>query len=596
MGEGPHTRPQWGPQPLANGTTRFALWAPDQPTLSLRTPSGDLPMQAADGGWFTIDTTAVAPGEGYGFVLPDGFCVPDPAARAQMGNVHGFSKLVDHGAYQWQTDWQGRPWHETVIMELHIGTFTPGGTYRAAIDKLDHLVAAGVTAIELLPLAQFGGNRGWGYDGVLLYAPHNAYGSTDDLKALIDAAHARGLVVFLDVVYNHFGPDGNYLGKYASRFFDADRHTPWGAAIAFDEPAVRDFFIANPLYWLSEFRFDGLRFDAIDHIRDPSERHILVEMASAIRNRFDRPVHLHTEDERNVIFLHPYENGAPTLFTGEWNDDYHNVIHPIATGESEGYYGDFVDNRWGTLARALTEGFIFQGEPSKIHDNTPRGVPSAGQPLTAFVIFNQNHDQVGNRAFGDRLISLTTREMLAALTAVHLLAPQIPLLWMGEEWGETNPFCFFTDFDGDLAAAVRKGRRNEFAKFDAFVDPDTREDIPDPNDMATFAMSRIDWTKPQTPEGAQWLALYSGLLKARADHIVPRLKDIAPHAGRIIEAADGVVRVAWTMGDGATTTMLFNASDSAVPLPAGQLIAAVEAGALTNAPTGAPLSTVVTLS
>ena len=571
----------WGANVLADGRARFRLWAPDQSSLMLRTPTGDCAMDRLDGGWFELVTDRVPVGGAYSFVLSDGFAVPDPAARAQAGDVHGPSKLVDPAAYAWATDWPGRTWEETVIYEMHVGTFTPEGTFRAAIDKLPHLADLGVTAVEVMPVAQFGGRRGWGYDGVLLYCPHAEYGAPEDFKAFVDAAHAHGLMVFLDVVYNHFGPDGNYLARYAAGFFHPERHTPWGAAIAFDEPAVRAYFVENALTWLTEYRLDGLRFDAIDHIDDPSGEPIIVEMARRIRETFDRPVHLHTEDERNIIGLHPYEDGKPTRFTAEWNDDYHNVMHPIATGDSEGYYADFVDNRWGKLARALAEGFVFQGEPSKIHGNRPRGVASAGQPLTAFVIFNQNHDQVGNRAFGERLLDLAEPDVVAAFTAVLLLSPQIPLLFMGEEWGETRPFCFFTDFDGDLAAQVRKGRRNEFAKFDAFIDPDTRDDIPDPNARSTFEASKVDWARRDAEDGRAWIAFTRALLAVRRREIAPRLHRIPARSGAIRTVEDGQVTVAWTLGDGARLTMAINLSETdGGPVPEGDVIAAVVGGGL----------------
>jgi len=586
----------WGANLLEGGGARFRLWAPDLERLSLRTPAGDLAMTREADGWFALDTDAVPVGGAYGFVLPDGFVVPDPAARAQTGDVHGLSRLVDPGAYRFRTPWAGRPWHEAVIYELHIGTFTPEGTFAAAAEKLDHLADLGITAVEVMPVAQFAGERGWGYDGVLLYAPHNVYGTPEDFKAFVDEAHRHGLMVLLDVVYNHFGPDGNYIAKYAGHFFDPARHTPWGAAIAFDEPAVRAFFVDNPLTWLTEYNLDGLRFDAIDHVRDQSAEPILMEMARRIRETFDRPIHLCTEDERNIVDLHPYVDGRPTRFTAEWNDDYHNVIHPIATGDSEGYYADFVTDHERKLARGLAEGFIFQGEPSKSHNGEPRGVPSAGQPMTAFVIFNQNHDQVGNRAFGERLIDLSEHDMVVALSVVLLLSPQIPLLWMGEEWGETNPFCFFCDFDGELAAAVREGRRNEFAKFDAFIDPTTRSDIPDPNAASTFEASRIDWQKPKTERGRRWLDLFKHLLKVRAAEIVPRLAAIEPHAGRILRAVDDIVAVEWTLADGARLRMTINLSaEEVVERLPGRLIAAVAEGALIEEARLGPHGVVVTL-
>lgn len=587
----------WGAHRLADAHTRFRLWAPDEPTLALRTPVGDMAMDQQANGWFELVTDAVAPGEGYGYVLPDGFVVPDPAARAQMDDVHGLSMLVDPTAFEWRHPPPMRRWEDTVILEIHIGTFTEEGTFAAAIEKLPHVAATGVTAVEIMPVAQFGGRRGWGYDGVLFYCPHQTYGGVDGMKAFVDAAHQLGLMVFLDVVYNHFGPDGNYLHKYAGRFFDQGRHTPWGAAVAFHERAVRQFFIDNPLYWLTEYNLDGLRFDAIDHIKDPTEEHVLVTMARHVRETFDRPIHLHTEDERNILALHPYENGVPKLYTAEWNDDYHNVMHPIVTGDNEGYYADFVENHWAKLARALAEGFVFQGEPSKSHDGAKRGVASAGQPLTAFVAFNQNHDQVGNRAFGERLIDLGQHDTVALFACVLLLSPQIPLLFMGEEWGETRPFSFFTDFDGALAEAVRKGRRNEFKKFDAFIDPDARADIPDPNDIGTFLASKIDWERPRSEDGAAWLAFFRALIATRREHLVPRLGNMPGHAGRVLAADDGIVDVAWAFADGSTMTMAINLSNAdAGPPPAGRLVAAVAGGRLCAPESRVPCSVFVTLT
>lgn len=568
----------WGTTLLGGGRARFRLWAPDVDSLALRTPAGDLAMEATGGGWFALETDAVPVGGGYGFVLPSGLVVPDPAARAQVGDVHGLSKLVDPAAYRFETPWQGRPWAEAVLYELHIGTFTEEGTFAAAAEKLGHLAELGVTAVEVMPVAQFAGRRGWGYDGVLLYAPHNTYGTPEDFKRFVDTAHSHGLMVLLDVVYNHFGPDGNYIGQYASAFFDAERHTPWGGAIAFAEPHVRSFFVDNPLMWLAEYNLDGLRFDAIDHVRDDSPESILEEMARRIRETFDRPVHLCTEDERNIISLHPYEDGLPTRFTAEWNDDFHNMIHAVATGENEGYYADFAADRTARLARCLAEGFIFQGEPSRGHDGEPRGVVSKGQPPTAFVIFNQNHDQVGNRAFGERLVDLAEHDMVAMLTAMLLLSPQIPLLFMGEEWGETNPFSFFCDFDGELGGLVREGRRNEFKKFDAFRASASREEIPDPNAPATFTASRIDWSHASSEEGGRWLAFYKRLLKLRAQEIVPHLSETRGDWGTVERAEDGILAVTWRLA-GRTLRMTANltAEDPGETCP-GRLVAAVAGG------------------
>ena len=553
----------WGAE-MVEGGTRFRLWAPAQDRLALRCDGADHPMEPDGSGWFEVSLPGVGAGQEYGFVLDSGQVVPDPAARAQAGDVHGLSRVVDPKAFDW-SPWTGRAWEEAVILEVHIGTFTPEGTFRAAIERLPHLVKTGITVLEIMPVAQFAGNRGWGYDGVLPYAPHPAYGAPDDLKALIDAAHRLGLMVLLDVVYNHFGPEGNYLAAYAPDFFDAQRQTPWGDAIAYDLDPVRRFFVENALYWLDEYHLDGLRLDAIDHVLDPATPDILTEIAQQVRTRFPQ-AHLTTEDNRNITHLHERDrDGTPRLYTAEWNDDFHNVAHVIATGESEGYYVDFTDDHWPKFARALAEGFIWQGEHSPYAD-AARGAPSAHLPPTAFVDFLQNHDQTGNRAFGERLMTLSSPTMIKALMTIHLLSPHIPLLFMGEEWGETRPFAFFTDFEGDLARAVREGRRREFASFPAFEDAALRERIPDPNAIGTFEASRIDWTRPTTTEGRAWLDFTQGLLALRHARIVPHLKGAGGNAGRVLLAQDGLIAVDWQL-NGAVLGLRANLSEAAAILP-----------------------------
>ena len=525
-------------------------------------PSGKAQdMERAGDGWFELSTDLVKPGEGYLFELPDGMHVPDPAARAQLDDVHGPSKLVDPRAYDWQTpDWRGRPWEDAVIYELHTGTFTAEGTFGGIESKLDHLVALGVSVLELMPVAQFAGNRGWGYDGVLMYAPHIAYGGPDALKHLVDAAHTRGLMVFLDVVYNHFGPDGNYLHSYAPDFFDDTRHTPWGAAIAYERPPVRVYFVENALYWLQEYRFDGLRLDAVDQLRDDS---LLLDIAKTVRSRItDRHVHLTTEDERNVTFLTERTDGVAKLYSGEWNDDFHHAAHVIAVGESDGYYQDYIDSPIADLARALAEGYVYQGEPSPFRDGERRGELSAWLPPSAFVDFLQNHDQAGNRAFGERLSSLAEPDAIEALTAVLLLAPQTPLLFMGEEWGETRPFQYFTDFEGELAAQVREGRRNEFRKWRIFADPKSREQIPDPNAMSTFEASQLDWAKAGHAPYGERLAFVSHLLKVRRERIVPLISSIPGNAGTVLGADEQGLSVSWKLSDSSALTMSANLSDT----------------------------------
>jgi malto-oligosyltrehalose trehalohydrolase len=404
---------------------------------------------------------------------------------------------------------------------------------------------------------------------VLLYAPHTAYGSPDGLKRLIDRAHARGLMVLLDVIYNHFGPDGNYLHLYAPHFFDASRQTPWGAAINFTQPPVRRFMIENALYWLEEYQCDGLRLDAIDHVRDPSTPHILEELATEVRRRLpDRHIHLTTEDNRNITRLHERDAaGKSQLYTAEWNDDAHHVAHVIATGETEGYYADYIDEPLEQLARALAEGYVYQGEPSPFDDGKPRGEPSRHLPPLAFVNFLQNHDQIGNRAFGERLTVLATPAAIDVLTAILLLAPQVPMIYMGEEWGETRPFQFFADFNGELAIAVREGRRSEFRKWRQFSDPDLRATIPDPSAIETFDNSRVDWSAPMRSPHRERLALVRRLIEIRLHVLAPLLSGVGGHAAITSDAADGIIHVAWILG-GRRFSVVANLTEQTRPLPA----------------------------
>lgn len=555
----------WGAELIPGGGARFRLWAPSVASLDLIGPDIEIAMERGDDGWFETVTDRIAPGNGYGFRLPDGLTVPDPAARAQTADVHGLSRLVDPNAFRWRyPEWRGRPWEEAVIYELHTGAFSDEGTFRGIETRLAHLAETGVTAVEIMPVAQFGGARGWGYDGTLLYAPHSAYGGPEGLKSLVDAAHRAGLMVILDVVYNHFGPDGNYLPLYASAFFDESRHTPWGAGIAYGQPAVRDFFIENVLYWLEEYRLDGLRFDAINEIQDQSDEPILDEIARTVRSRFtNRYIHLTTEDDRNITRLHERDpDGRPRLFTAEWNDDFHHAAHVAATHEAEGYYMDFAADAVPKLVRALAEGYVYQGEASEFWEGKARGVPSTHLPPTAFVNFIQNHDQVGNRAFSERLTDLAPPECVEALTAILLLSPQIPLMFMGDEWGETRPFSFFTDFHGELAEKVREGRRREFRHFARFADEESRAHIPDPNDPATFEASRLDWTALAGEAAKRRRELIGGLLATRATEIVPRLSGMPDHSVLATDIADRAFRIRWRLGDGSALVICANVADT----------------------------------
>ncbi|AZC50560.1 malto-oligosyltrehalose trehalohydrolase [Pseudomonas chlororaphis] len=523
-----------GTVPLDAERTRFALWAPDARHVSVELQDGpSLPMLPQANGWFMV-IGRCPPGTRYRFNIDERIRVPDPASRAQDGDVHGPSLVVDPQAYRWQhPHWQGRPWHQAVIYELHVGVL---GGYREVEKHLPRLVELGITAIELMPLAEFPGDRNWGYDGVLPYAPEASYGSPDDLKHLIDCAHGLGLAVMLDVVYNHFGPDGNYLHHYAKAFFREDRHTPWGAAIDFRRQPVRDFFIDNALMWLLEYRFDGLRLDAVHAIDDPDFLH---ELAQRVRQRIDpaRQVWLTLENEHNQASL------LEQHFDAQWNDDGHNALHVLLTGETDAYYADFAERPTEKLARCLSQGFAYQGHVTR--HGTARGEPSGHLPPSAFVLFLQNHDQIGNRAFGERLVRLAEPQALRAATVLLLLSPMIPLLFMGDELAAPQPFLFFTSHHGELADAVREGRRGEFAAFSAFADPHKREQIPDPNAPDTFLASR---PQADPDQGEQTRALYRQLLQLRREHIVPYLPGAEALGAEVL--AEGALCARWRLGNG----------------------------------------------
>jgi maltooligosyltrehalose trehalohydrolase len=528
----------------------FRLWAPGQDQISVVVDGNDqpLPLHPQNDGWFEVVTIRASAGSRYSFLLRDGMRVPDPASRQQEDDVHGPSIVVDPGNYRWRTsDWRGRPWNEVVLYELHVGAFSERGDFDGVLRKLDWLEQLGVTAIELMPVADFRGQRNWGYDGVLPFAPDRSYGAPDALKALIDAAHERGLMMFLDVVYNHFGPEGNYLSLYAPQFFTDRHHTPWGAAIDFSHPVVRDFFIHNAIYWLNEFCFDGLRFDAVHAIIDDSPTHILTELAHRARRACgeQRHVHLVLENDANEVrFL---RETPQRQFDAQWNDDFHHASHVALTRESEGYYVDYLKEPLRALGRALAEGFVYQGEASVHRGGAKRGESTRGLPLSVFIAFVQNHDQVGNRAFGERLSHLVRPELLKAIASILLLSPQIPLLFMGEEWAATEPFFFFCDFDGELADAVREGRRREFAGFPAFSEPNVRARIPDPNDATTFARSKLDWSKVASHPHSAHVRLCRELLDVRRREIVPRLDGAKVKAATYRVTDSELLLVSWRL-------------------------------------------------
>ena len=538
----PATTPKsWGPSILADGRVRLRLWAPAEEKGTLVANGWQILMQTGDDGWHKVETSLVQPGDTYHFRLSDGTEIPDPASHAQKGDLEGPSILVSHDDYAWRdTEWKGRPWEEAIVYELHIGTFTPEGTFRAAVDRLPHLAHMGITAIELMPVAHFAGSRGWGYDGVLHYAPHTAYGTPEDLKALVDAAHGHDIMVLLDVVYNHFGPVGNILPRIAPAFFHPERHTPWGAALAFERAPVRRYFIDNALHWIVDYRFDGLRLDATEEIVDDSERHVLIEMAETIRRAVpDRQVHLVVEDQLSRRSLLNRDGGTVHHYTAGWNDEFHHALHVVATGERQGHYAPFTEDTYALLREATAKGFV---HADRSRDRVGPA-PQDRLPPQVNVNFLQNHDQIGNRAFGNRLEELTDPALFEVMTALLLLAPPVPLLFMGDDYGETRPFLFFADFSGDLARAVLKGRRREAEKFGGLEPGHSLEDLPDPNAEETLRRSTLDWSRATSPEGRRRTDFVRELIRLRQAHVVPLLS--AEAAPRILPAADGIFAVDW---------------------------------------------------
>ena len=541
------THTLFGPRLMPDGV-QFRLWAPNAKSVAIEIEGQSPRTMPHNDGWRAI-TISCAPGTRYAFRV-NNVRVPDPASRRQDGGVHGFS-VVPRSNYTWRTQgWSGRPWTETILYETHAGLEGGFSKLKARLASLRDL---GITAIELMPIAAFPGTRNWGYDGVLPFAPAETYGTEDELKALIDHAHELSLMVFLDVVYNHFGPDGNYLGLYAPEFFRTDIETPWGNAIDFKRAEVRSFFIENALYWINEFRFDGLRLDAVQAIADKS---FLVELAHAVRESAPgREIHLVLENDDNDATL------LGTAYDAQWNDDFHHVLHVLLTGEAAGYYADYQDNPAERLARILREGFDYQGAFSG-HRNRKRGTPSAQLPPSAFVSFLQNHDQTGNRGLGERLTTLADEEALKAALGLLLLSPQIPLLFFGEEVGSKAPFYYFTDHKPKLAQAVRTGRIAEFP----FLDPHA---IADPNAAETFSQSL---PFADAPDGETWRAFIGDLLRLRNKEIIPRLK-----GARAIEArAHGARAVVakWQLSGSAVLTIASNFGAQSQPIapPAGDLI------------------------
>ena len=539
---------------VVEGGVDFALWAPTARDVVVVVDGHEHEASHVGEGWRRALVPSAGAGSRYAFRV-DGETVPDPAARFQPEALAGVSCVVDPATFGW-TDaaWRGRPWEEAVLYEVHVGTATPDGTFAGLAERLPDLAELGITAIELMPVAAFAGSRNWGYDGVLPFAPDAAYGEPDDLRRLVDRAHGLGISILLDVVYNHFGPVGNYLHRYAASFFTERHQTPWGAGLNFDGAEggpVREFFIQNALHWLAEYHLDGLRLDAVHAILDDSRPHILEELALRVRAAVpNRQIHLVLENERNEArWLGRDGDGRPGLHDAQWNDDIHHCWHTLLTGERESYYEDYADRPVERLARCLAEGFAYQGEPSRHAGGTPRGEPSTHLPPSAFVAFLQNHDQIGNRAFGERLSRLASAEQLALARAGLLLSPQIPLLFMGEEWAAETPFLFFVDFADDpaLSEAVRAGRRREFARFAAFADPAA---IPDPTVEDTFRRSVLDPAERQRPSHAAVLADTRELLRLRRERVLPLTRTAFRGASAALPAP-AALDVTWRYEGGA---------------------------------------------
>jgi maltooligosyltrehalose trehalohydrolase len=523
------------------------LFAPDGRAVATH------PMRALGGGYFEAEVKGAGPGTLYKFVLDDRE-LPDPYARCLPHGVHG-PAMVAPSKYVWRFGpGVHRPLGEQVFYELHVGTFTPQGTYAGAIEKLGELATLGIGAIELMPLAAFAGSRGWGYDGVALFAPFAPYGTPDDLRRLIDEAHGKGLSVFLDVVYNHLGPSGNYLGAYCPEYFTHEEKNAWGDAPNFGFAPMRRCVLDNARYWLTEFRFDGLRLDSIQNIVDRSPRHILRELADQVALLTPKKV-LVAEDHRN--------DPAPITelgLDGMWIDDFHHQVRVTLTGERDGYFAAYERGPKG-IARTINGGWLYEGQPYP-PTGQPRGKSAGGLPASSFVYCIQNHDQVGNRALGDRLSSELSLDAFCAASMLLLCLPMTPLIFMGQEWAASSPFLYFTDHEPQLGRLVAEGRRREFAAFAAFRDPAARALIPDPQEKETFARSCLRWPERKEPQHARVLELHRRLLELRRTD--PVLRDTR-RENTVAEARKDVLFVR-RASEGHVRWLVTNFSPSSVPL------------------------------
>ena len=555
--------PRWG----LSDERGAVLWAPSVTEAALVRPGqADIDLVQGSDGWLAAPDAGLEPGTRYAFRIA-GEIVPDPASRSQPDGPGGSSQATDPAAYVWSdAGWVGRPWHETVLYELHLGTFTPAGTFLAAIEHLEHLARLGVTMVELMPVGEFPGARNWGYDGVLPFAPDHSYGQPDELKAFVDAAHAAGIAVGLDVVYNHFGPDQNSIADYAPEFFTERHKTPWGGAIDFAQPAVRNYFIQNAVYWIEEFHLDGLRLDAVQAVFDDGSPHILDEIAERVRaTQPGRTLHLTLENDNNDARWLERRDGLVAHYDAQWNDDFHHVMRVLLAGRVDGYYRDYAADPLARLGKSLAEGFSYQGDEESIHrPGLMRGTPSAHLPPVAFVNFLQNHDQVGNTPFGKRLGALASPAALRLGVAVMLLGSAVPMLFMGEEWAAAEPFDFFCDYAEPLASAVRNGRREEFAHLPEFSGEEALAKLADPNAASTRDACVLDWSAPGRAPHAAWLEFYRTLIELRREKVVPLLPRIGGGAGRYETVGETGVAVQWALDDGRVLSLAANFADEPV--------------------------------
>ena len=518
------------------GGVRFRVWAPIHSRIDvvLEDNGRSFPLLKGDQGYFSGLVPIAAAGMSYRYRVDNGAAYPDPCSRYQPQGPHGPSLIVDHRAYRWRTlDWPGLRMPEQVFYELHVGTFTPEGTLDAAAGQLDELKDCGISVIELMPLAEFPGRWNWGYDGVDLFAPAHVYGDPDALKRFVDAAHERGLGVILDVVYNHFGPDGNYLLTYSDAYV-TDRHNEWGQAVNFDGPGsrgVRDFVVQNACYWVEEYRLDGLRLDAVHAIVDESPLHILAELSRQARAAAgNRSIMLIAECESQLIqAIRPIDQGGWGL-DGIWSDDFHHICRAALTGRSEAYCSDYRGTAQELLS-AVKQGFVYQGQRYE-WQRKPRGTVVRDEPAHGFVFFLQNHDQVANHLHGERMHALTSPARYRALAALMLLAPETPLLFMGQEFGSTSPFLFFADHNPQLAAAVYEGRKKFLSEFPSYATPEAQEAVPDPSDPATFERSRLDFSERQ--RHAPLYRLHRDLLHLRREDLVIARQDRGAIGGAVL--------------------------------------------------------------